>query len=308
MSGATVGAAIGSAAAGITGSLINLIGTHMTNQSNEAINQRNLDFQAAQTQAQWERDDNAHQREVADLQAAGLSPLASMNGAQNSQALDAPSPIAMQAPQVDTSALVNAAVNSEKLKEDIRSHKANEDLRDKEIKVSIDELELKAEQLKIQDKDVESQIKYRVQLAKNEENRIAETVRSNKANEKLRQSEYELKNLEYESKRYYEEIKHQAGGENVPYKVYNNYDDYLSARQTYLDALNKVIDDFVANPTKFGHNVNNHGGGNLGSSVLGSVGLNYGEGESKYTDISDAAKAEWVKFQHKYPVPVFMNK
>lgn len=69
------------------------------------------------TQAQWERDDNAHQREVADLKAAGLSPLAATGGAGVSQALGAPNPIAMQAPQLDTNVLVQALLEDKALNE-----------------------------------------------------------------------------------------------------------------------------------------------------------------------------------------------
>lgn len=290
------------------GSIINYMNTQNTNEMNQAINDKNLEYNKEMTLKSWERDDNAHQREVADLEAAGLSPLASMNGSGVSSPLGAPSPIAMQAPQIDLSQMLDGVIASEKLKENIRSNKANEDLRQKEINNTITELELKSRNLDIQDKDIESQIKYRVSLAKNETLRIEEMTRSNKENERLRGQEIDLREAEYQSKKYYEEIKHQAGGENVPYKVYDNWDDYLSARQTYLDALNEVIDDFVANPTKFAHNVNNHGGGSVGSGSVGSFGLNYGEGESKYTDISDAAKAEWFKFQQKYPVPVFIAK
>lgn len=50
-------------------------------ENQQAINQSQLDFARALTQQQWERDDNAHQREVADLVKAGLSPLANTAGA-----------------------------------------------------------------------------------------------------------------------------------------------------------------------------------------------------------------------------------
>ena len=68
---------IASTAGSITGSILNFISNerkntkqeeiqNKVNQSNEDINQANLDYNTKMTQLQWERDDNAHQREVAD--------------------------------------------------------------------------------------------------------------------------------------------------------------------------------------------------------------------------------------------------
>ncbi|QCS36033.1 minor capsid protein [Capybara microvirus Cap1_SP_95] len=51
----------------------NLISSTVNNSRNSALQEK-----------QWEREDSAHQREVADLQAAGLSPLASLNGLTSS--------------------------------------------------------------------------------------------------------------------------------------------------------------------------------------------------------------------------------
>lgn len=70
----------------------------------ERMNQQNIDFQKAENDITREREDTAHQREVMDLQAAGLSPLANLGGAQ-SQALSAPQ---VQAAQADANGYLQA--------------------------------------------------------------------------------------------------------------------------------------------------------------------------------------------------------
>lgn len=66
----------------------------------EAINQANIEFQQRENEITRGREDTAHQREVADLMNAGLSPLASTSGAQAA---------ALSAPQMDSSGYSTAA-------------------------------------------------------------------------------------------------------------------------------------------------------------------------------------------------------
>lgn len=86
---------------------------HSQNRQNDMLNyelqKENLEYQKWAQQHTWEREDNAIQRRVADLQAAGLSPvLAAGSAAQTSQ------PIATTAPERkyrDPSAAIMNAIN-----------------------------------------------------------------------------------------------------------------------------------------------------------------------------------------------------
>lgn len=79
LAAATLGAGIAAAGAGIFNGIYNAY-------RQDEINAKNLAYNEKLTREQWSRDDSAVQRRVADLKAAGLSPvLAAGSAASNSQ-------------------------------------------------------------------------------------------------------------------------------------------------------------------------------------------------------------------------------
>lgn len=85
--GAEFGAAIGSAiAGGITG-LAQLGANIWSAQKQLEYNQRDFDYQRAIQQETWNREDNAVQRRMADLKAAGLNPNLAAGSAASSGAI-----------------------------------------------------------------------------------------------------------------------------------------------------------------------------------------------------------------------------
>ena len=67
--------------------------------ANYGLQKSNLDWQRQAQERVWQREDSAVQRRVADLQAAGLSPVLAAGSAASSSG-----PISISAPQIDFSA------------------------------------------------------------------------------------------------------------------------------------------------------------------------------------------------------------
>lgn len=162
-----------------------------TNALNAQINQNNLDYNTAMTREQWERDDNAHQREVADLQAAGLSPIASLNGAQTSGALGAPSPIAMQAPQLDFNSLAQSLLGVQALEEQKREFEVTSGQKDTELENNAKKITAEIEHMQNLDDYNKKNLRL---LAKSNELKAREIQLSiNQLNENKRQFNESLK-------------------------------------------------------------------------------------------------------------------
>jgi len=85
---------IGSALIGGATGLLSGIGNFITGQKNYEHQKALLDYQKQMQQESWNREDNAVQRRVADLKAAGLSPVLAAGSAAGSS-----SPIQLNAPK-----------------------------------------------------------------------------------------------------------------------------------------------------------------------------------------------------------------
>lgn len=139
-------------------------------RAQEAINQDNLNYAMWQTQQQWERDDNAHQREVADLKAAGLSPLASTSGspvtsaypyqAQAPHSDSLPEQIAyrQQAPQFDINSVIQSFLQEKELGEKVRQFDENLIRKDKELELTASNIALRSRELDIENSKVDAHL------------------------------------------------------------------------------------------------------------------------------------------------------
>lgn len=292
--------------------IVNWFSTQKTNETNQEINQQNIDYNTAMTQKQWERDDKAHQREVADLQNAGLSPLAATNGANTSAALGAPNPIAAQAPQIDTNALINAALQDKALNETKRHNLAMEGFEETEMTLKAEEIAQKAEQLKIENKKVEETINYNAKYLTYLNKQIDEVNRHNQAEE-------ELKKLSIRSEEYYKSIQSQTGGK-FNYTVYKDYDKYTAELSIWQNKFERFINSYLAETSSSvsssnSSNKNTNVGAGAGATVVGTGGngnlnIGHGSGESSSAsssyNVSQKQQAEMDKWYRANPMPVYI--
>ena len=105
--------------AGLAG--INLAGNLYGQYKQYKLEQANLDWQIAAQRTTWEREDNAVQRRVADLKAAGLSPVLAAGSAASTSA-----PIATKAPTVPQIDVLSAVLNAARVKADVSKTEAEE--------------------------------------------------------------------------------------------------------------------------------------------------------------------------------------
>ena len=139
-------------------------------RTQEAINQDNLNYAMYVTQQQWERDDNAHQREVADLKAAGLSPLASTVGSPVTSAspyhaeaahldpLPEQIPYYKQAPQVDVNSIIQSYLQEKELGEKVRQFDENLIRKDKELELTASNIAMRSRELDIENSKVDANL------------------------------------------------------------------------------------------------------------------------------------------------------
>lgn len=310
----------------------NIFSQLLANKKNADNQQKLLDYNTSMTQAQWERDDSAHQREVADLEKAGLSPLASLGGLSTSQPLGASiSPIQYHAPQFDSSAFVQSAIaqNNNKIaeaevNETIRHNLEQEKQTNSKLYYEGQQIELNAKQLHLENKKLQHQILQDSRIYALEDKQINEIIRHNGSIEKLQKDEQELKKLSTMSDIFYKHIETATGGQKVPVKVYtkSQLQDYLNYRQIRLKAYNGMIEDFDIASSSTSASGSISLGGNKHKYTLDSFrnprgGASYGKENSSGGNLSLSGSGSYSRdktfnyekeleaFNNQWPFPVY---
>lgn len=115
--------------------IFNTVSQHNINQQQMELYNQQLDWSKAVQQETWNREDTALQRRVEDAQAAGISPLASVNGHSSGTVVSQPSLPSQVAPQFDASSIqsgimetANLAYLYDKMNSDESLKKADQDI------------------------------------------------------------------------------------------------------------------------------------------------------------------------------------
>ena len=284
--------------------IVNWFSQEKTNEQNRQIHQSDQDFQAAQTQAAWERDDTAHQREVADLEAAGLSPLANTTGNAVTSPLGSASPMAMQAPQFSATTAINTLLQAEQLKENKRHNLEQEGVSNAELRLKGEEIKNKTRELDIKDREVKQQLDLAVAQVQQVDKQLDEVNRHNK-------SEESLKKLQYVSEMFVKETEQATHGRFKP-EHYYDIDKYSAAQEKWCDEYDAFLDELKEEATRISSSTSkaNSGGGGVGGGVEGfQINLNgqgaHSESQSESKDISKYQEEQIQNWIAKHPMPVF---
>lgn len=251
----------------------------------EKTNKENQDYAQALTQASWERDDNAHQREVADLVKAGLSPLAALGGAPNA------SPITSMkiAPQFDINSIVNQQIA--KMQESMENKKLalEKERQDRDFSIKSRQLQLESEQLAdtIRNTDIKDK------SLKQDLLKFTKELDFKNSQLEFQKNQFE-ENLSFDKEKYSadyraKEIERQLPLPNCAYEQYDNYNDYYESMYTWsLKFKNYLNSASYKNSKSFG--ISTDKGGFSASN--------------SYSEKERMALYQWLA---ENPVPVFVR-
>lgn len=298
--------------AGLIGNVLNYLSTSETNRQNRELHKSDQDFQAAQTQAAWERDDTAHQREVADLEAAGLSPLANTTGSPVTAPLGSASPIAMQAPQIDINSMINSMLQNKKLDEDKRHNLKIEEYRADELEQGWTELQEKAEQIALESDKLTEEFRHNSALEKIAADNYNELVRHNEEEESLRQQEINIKEYNEKQAALIEEMNRVTQGRQIEPHWCDSLEDLQAYEQQRLEARKELyaeLGKYSKSASAESHSKNSSTGGSLGINVFqgnggnGSLQHASGTSDSQYSseDFGKIQEEKIREFDEKYP-------
>lgn len=280
-----------------------------------AQTQENFDRQQGFTEQQWEelkeREDTAHQREVSDLQAAGLSPLASLGGLQ-SGTVSQPSAPSFVAPQYDTnflSDLVRSASGS------VMSASAgisgqNENQKDRDASRSETIMRLDSAEKQLRDK-IKSESDLQTKRLLHEQQQFTASLKlqetTNNRNATLDLQKQALAELDRFTG---------GNGANIRYFEYDEYEEYLAARNLWVSAYTIFIDtniDWLGTRRTDSDSESASAGASVGSrlpffSANATANTSASSASGQQEDYTSRFNALMRKFNQEHPYPFLKPK
>lgn len=325
-----IGGALITGASGLIGSAINYYNQKQTNEANSknvdktnytnmAIAQANnaaemdmfdqqMDYTKALQQQQFDREDNAYQRTVKDLQASGLSPLA-MNGTDSAgQVVAQPSapqlesaraqPFLADSPQFDMASIIDNVLKNREL--DLEEAKIGNE----KIKADLDRKERSDENTQIitaQMARLDKQIESNEYIANTKVNKdiemfnaqITETIRSHTVDE-----------LNANQKILLERVKGLTNGKSTAYKIYDNKDEYDANYKSWVQQYSRAIDEIYLTPSKKSESTSSSGEGRIGAFSINASGGG-SSGHSSSEDITARQDEQMAQWFDEHPVPIY---
>lgn len=310
----------------------NLQATRETNALKQQQFEKQMDYTKQVQQETWRREDTSYQRSVADLQAAGLSPLA-MNGTNDAgSVVNQPAAPDLQAgsvtpflqgiyPQISSAEIQNAIIAQKKVEQEdkridleLNKHLTKTDFENRELEFRRESLAAELEQRNRQflDQLTQQASQHAELLTEKQQQRmqdlgvanrqLAELVRTNDRKTKQALQEY-----------YLEQVKTATGGRSANFKVYDNEAEYDQALQRYYDRLSDFIEVNASLLAKTSQSrsmsTNANTSANLGAIPGQNLGASSGAGKSQSTSSSYDGQKEYDErlraFYARNPFPVF---
>lgn len=298
-----------------------------TNKTNQEINESQLDYQWKVQQMEWERNDTQYQRQVADLQAAGLSPLAATSGYGSGTTLGAPAQHSMQAPiaeafqaiapQFDGNNLVQSILRSSELSETSRHNRKAETQKTDELTLESEKIMNASKALDLEDKKLQNQVNQFALSLDLQTKQYNEMVRLNSANISAKEREMSVKELQRESEELAMFYKQKSGRDDIPIVWCKNDEQYYRALRSRQLAFAKLEIEFADIKSSQAQSKSKSGGAgvSVGASELGSganIGVNAnGSNSSSSAESHDRTSLYYTKLaelEKQFPFPVLSSE
>lgn len=269
-----LGSIIAGAVSGLVSPFVSAHEAHKNRVAQREANAANIEFQRetnekneALLREQWDREDNAIQRHVADAQAAGVSPIGNVNGSPSTLSTSMVAPTVDPVTSGDMGRALGESLNnfasimsntSERQKDRIQQREMQDEEHSHAMAVLDKQLESASD-----DKEKDRLQAFRISC--NQLKQLTLTENHKTALELTRQ--------------FQESVRTATGGMSVNFKLIENYDQYKSELKAwnnqYYMYISSEVPKYSSETTSGSSSTSTSGGGSFGASAFGS-GINIG--------------------------------